>query len=32
MLHGSASAAPNGIEIHPILAICFGQDCNPLAN
>lgn len=32
MLHGSASAAPNGIEIHPILAICFGQDCDPLAN
>ncbi len=23
--------APNGIEIHPILAICFGQGCNPTA-
>jgi hypothetical protein len=32
MLHGSASAAPNGIEIHPVLALCFGQDCDPLAN
>jgi len=32
MLHGSSGAAPNGIEIHPILAICFGTDCNPLAN
>ncbi len=32
MLHGSASAAPNGIEIHPVLAICFGQDCDPLAD
>jgi hypothetical protein len=29
MLHGSASAAPNGIEIHPVLALCFGQDCDP---
>ena len=24
--HG-ANGAPNGIEIHPILSICFGQDC-----
>lgn len=22
--------APNGIELHPVLAICFGQGCNPL--
>ncbi len=25
-----AGMAPNGIEIHPILAICFGQGCDPL--
>ncbi len=31
MLHGSANAAPNGIEIHPVLALCFGQNCDPLA-
>ncbi len=31
MLHGSASAAPNGIELHPVLGICFGQDCDPMA-
>ena len=23
--------APNDLEIHPVLAICFGQDCDPLA-
>lgn len=22
--------APNGMELHPVLAICFGQGCNPL--
>jgi hypothetical protein len=22
--------APNGIELHPVLAICFGQGCDPL--
>jgi hypothetical protein len=32
MLHGSANAAPNGIEIHPVLAVCFGMDCDPTAN
>jgi hypothetical protein len=32
MLHGSASAAPNGIEIHGILALCFGLNCDPTAN
>ena len=26
-----AGMAPNGIELHPILAICFGQDCDPTA-
>ncbi len=25
-----AGFAPNGIELHPVLAICFGQGCDPL--
>jgi hypothetical protein len=28
-IHGQHGVAPNGIELHPILAICFGLDCNP---
>lgn len=28
-LHGQTGVAPNGIELHPLLGICFGQDCNP---
>ena len=31
LLHGSASAAPNGIELHPVLGICFGVDCDPMS-
>jgi hypothetical protein len=27
-IHGQTGIAPNGIELHPILAICFGQDCS----
>jgi hypothetical protein len=23
--------APNDLELHPVLAVCIGQDCNPLA-
>ncbi len=26
-LHGQPGVAPNGMELHPILAICFGQGC-----
>jgi hypothetical protein len=26
-LHGQPGVAPNGMEIHPILAICFGKGC-----
>jgi hypothetical protein len=26
-LHGQFGVAPNGIEIHPILAMCFGKGC-----
>ena len=26
-LHGQPGVAPNGMEIHPILAICFGRGC-----
>jgi hypothetical protein len=26
-LHGQMGVAPNGIELHPIMAICFGQGC-----
>jgi len=25
--HGQTGGSPNGIEIHPVLSICFGQDC-----
>jgi hypothetical protein len=28
--HGQNGVAPNAIELHPILAVCFGQDCDPL--
>jgi hypothetical protein len=27
--HGQFGAAPNAIELHPILAICFGAGCDP---
>jgi len=27
--HGQFGASPNGIELHPILAICFGAGCDP---
>jgi hypothetical protein len=26
-LHGQLGVAPNGIEIHPVFAICFGRGC-----
>jgi hypothetical protein len=26
-VHGQTGVAPNGIEIHPVLAACFGKDC-----
>jgi hypothetical protein len=26
--HGQFGASPNGIELHPLLAICFGADCS----
>ncbi len=26
-IHGQKGVAPNGIEIHPVLEICFGEDC-----
>jgi hypothetical protein len=26
-LHGQTGVAPNGIELHPVLGICFGVDC-----
>jgi hypothetical protein len=30
-LHGQTGLAPNGIELHPILAICLGENCDPRA-
>lgn len=30
-LHGQSGVAPNGIELHPLLALCLGQGCNPFA-
>lgn len=29
VLHGQTGVAPNGIELHPTLQICFGQGCTP---
>ncbi|MHB8421080.1 MAG: hypothetical protein ACYDCL_23675 [Myxococcales bacterium] len=29
--HGQTGVAPNVIELHPVLAICLGQGCDPLA-
>jgi hypothetical protein len=28
-IHGQNGVAPNGIELHPVLEICFGHDCTP---
>ncbi len=28
-LHGQTGVAPNGIELHPVLQICFGHGCTP---
>ncbi len=28
-IHGQTGVAPNGIELHPVLQICFGQGCTP---
>lgn len=28
-LHGQNGVAPNAVELHPILQICFGKDCIP---
>ena len=27
--HGQTGAAPNNIELHPVLAVCFGAGCSP---
>jgi hypothetical protein len=27
--HGQTGVAPNAIELHPVLQICFGQGCTP---
>ena len=29
LLHGQTGVAPNGIELHPVLQICFGKGCTP---
>ncbi len=29
--HGQTGVAPNAIELHPVLGICLGQGCDPLA-
>lgn len=29
MLHGQTGVAPNAIELHPVLQLCFGQGCTP---
>jgi len=30
--HGQTGAAPNNMEIHSIIAICFGAGCDPFGN
>jgi hypothetical protein len=27
--HGQTGSAPNNIELHPVLAVCFGAGCKP---
>jgi hypothetical protein len=27
--HGQSGAAPNNVELHPVLAVCFGAGCSP---
>jgi hypothetical protein len=27
--HGQTGVAPNAIELHAVLAVCFGQGCDP---
>lgn len=29
VVHGQLGVAPNGIELHPVVAMCFGQGCAP---
>jgi len=29
LLHGQSGVAPNAIELHPVLQICFGHGCTP---
>jgi hypothetical protein len=29
VLHDQLGVAPNGIELHPVLALCFGEGCTP---
>ena len=29
LIHGQTGVAPNGIELHPVLQICFGASCTP---
>jgi hypothetical protein len=31
-IHGQTGVAPNGIEIHPVLAMCIGAGCDPRAD
>ena len=30
-IHGQSGVAPNGIELHPVSALCFGLGCDPRA-
>ena len=30
VLHGQTGVAPNAIELHPVLQICFGAGCTPI--
>lgn len=30
VIHGQRGVAPNGIELHPVIGICFGRGCAPM--
>jgi hypothetical protein len=30
--HGQTGVAPNAIELHPVLGLCVGENCDPTVN
>jgi len=27
VVHGQLGVAPNGVELHPVVSMCFGESC-----